>query len=209
LDVTLEQDDEHKSFGGDYQYLGTVKLTDGSGNMYPIYKQMSAPTGFKALTMYHSGQMLVATEDLKKQKYVYGFLSKDCSNDFHGNNDYHDFELCSGEAEVRDKDKNGYENMELTIKCIPATLETTSPSATTLTTTTALNITTVAGGVMNTTFAARSSRLTTDSKLIDRTKTSKTENKPDTDAGTPGFALKNQVEGYTMLLPLAPLFFQF
>ena len=61
LDLTLEQDDEHKSFGRDYQYLGTVKLTDGSGNMYPIYKQKSPPTGFKALTMYHSGQMLVAT----------------------------------------------------------------------------------------------------------------------------------------------------
>jgi len=226
LDLTLEQDDEDKSFGRDYQYLGAVKLTDGSGNMFPIYKQKSPPTGFKALTMYHSGQMLIATEDLEELKNgVYAFKSKVCSNDFHGNNDYYDFELCSGEANVRDKDRNGFENMELTIQCTdpaptlpPPSSETTtqltpiiagSPSATTLTNTTGLNITTVAGGEISTTFAAQSSRLTTDSKLIDRTKTSKKGNKPDPDAGTPGFALKNQVEGYTMLLPLAPLFFQF
>ena len=38
LDITLENDDEHKKYGGDYQYIGTVELSDGSGQIYPILR---------------------------------------------------------------------------------------------------------------------------------------------------------------------------
>ena len=61
LDVTLENDDEHKKYGGDYQYIGTVELRDDSEKIYPFYKQMSPARGFSPLYMYHSGEMLIAT----------------------------------------------------------------------------------------------------------------------------------------------------
>ena len=48
---------------------------------------------------------------------MYAFISKTCSNDFHGNDILYDFEKCSGEAKVRDQDSNENENMELTIRC--------------------------------------------------------------------------------------------
>ena len=61
LDITLEEDDEDKVHGGDYQYIGTIELK--SGSTYPFYKQMSPARGVTPLYMYHNrvNNYLIAT----------------------------------------------------------------------------------------------------------------------------------------------------
>jgi len=127
-------------------------------------------------------------------------------------------------AEVVDGDGIEGDGGRKAVQCKDPTLTTTTQS----TSITVFDITTEAEGGKNTTFeemgTTRSGRLTTNSNeavsstsgknittnLVDRKKTSKKGNKPvaPDDGETPGFAVKNQVEGCTMLLALASLFFQ-
>ena len=61
LYISLEKNDKDIAYGGDYLYIGTVQLRDGSGKFYPFYKQKDPDKPAPPLYMYHSGQMFVAT----------------------------------------------------------------------------------------------------------------------------------------------------
>ena len=61
LELTFEEDREQKAYGGEYEYIGTVKLNDK--DLTPFYKQKDHPKN-TPLTMYHNGNNIVGTVNI-------------------------------------------------------------------------------------------------------------------------------------------------
>ena len=59
LDIKFENEDEEKVYGGEYEYLGTIALSNNK--RYPFFKQVNPLPHKLPQLMYHNRNTLVAT----------------------------------------------------------------------------------------------------------------------------------------------------
>ena len=62
LELKFEDESEQKAYGGEYEYIGTVKLNDGK--LRPFYKQKDHGTSGGPIHMHHTGDYFSATVNI-------------------------------------------------------------------------------------------------------------------------------------------------
>lgn len=115
LELEFENAPEEALYGGEYSYIGTVKIRDDQ--LRPFYRQAKRGSSRSPLYMYHNGHNFVGTPNPKES--ISSFESSKCVDDLKRDMDFEDFVTCSGDALVQDaSDPNGdEETMNLAIKC--------------------------------------------------------------------------------------------